>query len=199
MRDADDAAWTTADVRVGVLGPVEVRTPDSAGSPPPERLALATEIVAFLALHPSGVHPNVLAGAVWPKGVTDEVRDSNIERVRAWLGDGRRRQPRRCGRTPTAGSPSARVSSATGTPALLLPASRAAASPREEIELLRRGLQLIRGESFADVPDGRYAWVAHDDLPRTITRVVVDGAHRLAELRRDDPRGRRPPRRPVCE
>ena len=32
-----------------------------------------------LAVHPLGVHPNVLGGAVWPRGVTTEVRDATIE------------------------------------------------------------------------------------------------------------------------
>ena len=69
--------------------------------------------------------------------------------------------------------------------------ARAAGSRREEVELLRRGLQLIRGESFAGVPEGRYAWVAHHDLERTIRRVVVATAHRLVELLGgdDDPGG----------
>ena len=40
----------------------------------------------YLAAHPAGVHPNVLTGALWPRGVTPEVRDAAIARVRRWLG-----------------------------------------------------------------------------------------------------------------
>lgn len=42
------------------------------------RRDLLTEIVVYLALHQAGVHPNVLAGAVWPRGVSEEVRDSAL-------------------------------------------------------------------------------------------------------------------------
>ena len=68
--------------------------------------------------------------------------------------------------------------------------ARTAATRRDEVELLRRGLQLVRGVPFDGTPDGRYAWVAHDDLERTIRRVVVAAAHRLAELEGEhDPDG----------
>jgi len=190
MRGHDDSSWTTASRRVGVLGRVAVQVSGhDTGELAGERVDLATEMVTHLALHPEGVHPNVLAAVLWPRGVTADVRDGTIERVRAWLG------------TETDGSHALRVDAA-GRLSLsegvvcdwdclrtLLLASRAAAAPREEIEFLRRALQMARGEAFADAPGGRYGWIARDDLPRTITRVVVDGAHRLAELLRDDPEG----------
>ena len=65
----------TAAVRVGVLGQIDVRAP---GVMEPARLALATEIVVFLALHPGGVHPSVLGASIWPRGVTADVRDSTV-------------------------------------------------------------------------------------------------------------------------
>ena len=70
-------------VEVGLLGSAVVSAP---GSIEPDRLAQATELVAYLAAHPDGVHPNVLAGALWPRGVTTEVRDAAVARVRRWLG-----------------------------------------------------------------------------------------------------------------
>jgi hypothetical protein len=79
----DDGGWATAKARVGILGPVLVRAP---GPIDPSRVDLAAEVVAVLAVHPLGVHPNVLGGAVWPRGVTTEVRDATIARVRDWLG-----------------------------------------------------------------------------------------------------------------
>jgi len=186
VRDADDAAWTTSDVRVGVLGPVEVRTPDSADSPPPERLALATEIVAFLALHPSGVHPNVLAGAVWPKGVTDEVRDSNIERVRAWLGQDRggdlHLREDEVGRLLLGPDVVVDWHCLCG----LLRRSRAASTLEVERDLLTRALRLVRGPLLAGHEEQRYSWLARTHLERTVAAVVTDAAHRLAEILRDD-------------
>jgi len=70
-------------------------------------------------------------------------------------------------------------------------ASRRAEFPRDEIDLLRRALKLIRGPAFEDAPRGRYAWVATLDLPRTIGELVIDAALRLATLLQDggDPAG----------
>ena len=82
-RIGDDSNWSTANVRIGVLGPVEVRAMNRLEV---ERIPLATEIVAFLALHPGGVHPSVLGASVWPRGVTPDVRDATVARVREWLG-----------------------------------------------------------------------------------------------------------------
>ncbi|MGH3508382.1 MAG: hypothetical protein ACRDO2_14380 [Nocardioidaceae bacterium] len=35
-------------------------------------------MAVYLALHPEGVHPNVLAAALWPRGVSDDVRDATL-------------------------------------------------------------------------------------------------------------------------
>ncbi len=72
-----------AAVEVTLLGPVSVQ---ASGEIEPGRLPLATEIVVYLATHPGGVHPNVLTAAIWPRGVTEEVRDAALARVEAWLG-----------------------------------------------------------------------------------------------------------------
>lgn len=187
-RETDDAAWSTAQVRVGVLGPVSVRCP---GEIDPSRLPLATEVVSYLAMHSGGVHPNVLAGAIWPHGVTASVRDATIERVRAWLG------------TDTDGNHHLRLDP-TGRlilgphvvvdwdcVATLVARSRRAQTIREEGELLRRALHLVRGELLADAPAGRYAWIARTQLERLIPDTVVYAAHRLSEilLGGNDPEG----------
>src|SRR5205823_5356177 len=44
-------------VEIGLLGPATIEAP---GALEPDRLALATEVVVFLAAHPGGVHMNVL-------------------------------------------------------------------------------------------------------------------------------------------
>src|SRR4029077_17949319 len=62
-------------VEIGLLGHLEVQAP---GPLEPDRLALATELVVYLAAHPDGVHTNVLTGAVWPRGVSNEVRDAAL-------------------------------------------------------------------------------------------------------------------------
>lgn len=187
-READDAAWLTASSRVGVLGPVLV---DGPGDQVERRATVLTEIVAFLALHPEGVHPTVLAGAVWPLGVTPEVRDANIERARVWLGSdregGHRLRESLDGRLSL--GPDV-VCDWDGFRHLVI-ASRRAEFPRDEIDLLRRALKLVRGQAFEDAPRGRYAWVAPLDLTRTIGELVIDAAMRLAALMQDggDPAG----------
>lgn len=188
LRTHDDSTWATASCRVAVLGTVAVQ---GGGALADERLDLTTEIVTYLALHPEGVHPTVLAGAVWPRGVTADVRDSGIQRAREWLG------------ADTDGSHLLREGSEGrlylsdsvvcdwDCARTLLLRSRRASSPREEIDLLRRGLKMVRGESFGKVPQGRYGWIAREDLPRTIQRVLVDAATRLGVLLsdQDDPAG----------
>ncbi|WP_313406245.1 BTAD domain-containing putative transcriptional regulator, partial [Aeromicrobium sp.] len=187
-RDADDAAWLTATARVGVLGPVTVEGP---GEPDERRASVLTEIVAFLAMHPEGVHPTVLAGAVWPLGVTPEVRDANIDRARAWLGSDREGGHRL--RESLDGRLSLGPDVVCDWDAFrqLVIASRRAEFPRDEIDLLRRALKLVRGPAFEDTPRGRYAWVATLDLPRLVGELVVDAAMRLASLQQDgrDPAG----------
>lgn len=186
LRLHDDAAWTTASRRVGVLGRVTVQ---GAGDLPADRAAIATELVTFLALHPEGVHPHVLGGILWPRGVTADVQESTIVRARQWLG------------SATDGSHLLR-SDVDGRLSLadevvcdwdcartLLINARSTSSPVEEVDLLRRALKLVRGEVFDGVPEGRYGWIARDDVTRTMVRVVVDGAHRLAELLSDDDPG----------
>ncbi len=187
-RAVDDAAWTTAPRRVGVLGSIAVTGVPAADEARTEQLA---ELVIYLALHPEGVHPNVLAGVLWPRGVTPDVSSAAIERAREWLGDDVN------GHTYLREDSEGRLSLSDGVVCdwdavrSLFLRSRAASSRREEIELLRRGLQLIRGESFTGIPEGRYAWVAHDDLERIMRRVVVASSHRLVELLGgdDDPGG----------
>ena len=89
-------------VEVTLLGPVAVRAP---GAIEPDRCAQATEIVAFLAAHPGGVHPAVLTGAVWPRGVTSRGAGRGagprhgLARLRPGRAapDHRRRRPARAG------------------------------------------------------------------------------------------------------
>ena len=188
LHSHDDSVWTTALRRIGVLGKVAVQ---GVGELPADRTDLATELVAYLAMHPEGVHLNVLGGVLWPRGVTADVRDATIDRARQWLG------------TDPGGShflrtdAGGRLSLANSVVCdwdcartLFISARRAGSSP-DEADLLRRALKMVRGEVFDGVPEGRYGWIAHDDVARTMARVVVDGAHQLSQLLNgsDDPVG----------
>lgn len=185
-REVDDAAWATAACTVGVLGRVAV---GGAGDGEPARVDQVTEIVTYLALHPEGTHPSVLGAAIWPRGVTPDVVEAAIERARAWLGtdlDGThllRVDPE--GRLLLADA----VACDWHVVTTLLHAARRTTQIGTEADLLRRALSMVRGEPFERTPRGRYAWVARDDLPRTIARVLVDAAERLVQLRGGDPDG----------
>ncbi|NDL58920.1 hypothetical protein [Phytoactinopolyspora mesophila] len=173
------AHLATAPVRVFVLGPVEVQ---AAQDIDPERRALATEMVVYLALHPEGVHPTVLAAALWPRGVTAAVREASFARVRDWLG------------VDPDGSPYL-LTTADGKLKLsedvvldwdvvcaLLRRARDAHAAKDEIDLLRQALRVARGPVLAERPQGRYGWIARARLERTASDVLVDAAHRLSML-----------------
>jgi len=183
QRPSDDADWAAGSRRVGVVGPIAV---EGLGGLDDVRRAEATEVVAFLALHPTPVHPHVLAGAIWPRGVTDDVRDAALERVMLAFGT----DPE--GRNHLRRDPEGRYTLGPDVVCdwdslrTMLARSRQAASPRHERDLLDRALTMVRGEPFAGRPPGRYAWLAATGVERAMRALVVDAAHRLAMLRLDD-------------
>lgn len=182
-REVDAADLATAPVRVRVLG-----SPSVAAQNPiePERLALCVELVVHLALHPSGVHPTVLAGALWPRGVTAAVRDATIDRAREWLG------------TDVHGSPHLRTRDdgllELGPGAVLdwdvvctlTARARSRTDPVDERRDLVAALRLVQGGVLARRPAGRYAWLARVRLERAARDLLVDTAHRLAVLSTHD-------------
>jgi hypothetical protein len=175
----DDAAFAAAPVRVGILGPVDVR---AAGPMDPSRVPLAAELVTYLAAHPAGVHPSVLAASIWPRGVTHAVATATIDRVRDWLGDDPDGTARL--RTDEGGryllAPS--VALDWHSFCTLLLGSRSASSVQQEADLLRRALRLVRGPVLQEHPATRYTWLVRTPLVSTIETVVIDAAHRLAEI-----------------
>jgi hypothetical protein len=180
-------------VEVTLFGPVSVHTP---GEIEPDRLAQATEIVAFLATHPGGVHPNVLTATIWPRGVTPEVRDTVLDRVTAWLGtDG-------IGRPHLASDATGRFRLGSGVrvdwqvfctlvaraadgaaPAGSHAAPAPAGGGQDEESLLEQALSLVTGPFLAGREQGRYAWLAVDGLDYEVEARIADAAHRLCELR----------------
>ena len=177
------AADAVLPVEIGLLGHLEVQAP---GPLEPDRLALATELVVYLAAHPDGVHTNVLTGAVWPRGVSNEVRDAALSRVHAWLGTDEQGQPNLV--TDESGrfrlGPGARVDWQVFR-ALFARASQAAAASEEAAEAgyLERALTLVRGQFLDGRDPARYAWLATDEIEYEVTAAVADAAHRLSALR----------------
>jgi hypothetical protein len=180
---AEHLAADALPVEIGLLGHLEVQAP---GPLEPDRLALATELVVYLAAHPDGVHTNVLTGAVWPRGVSSEVRDAALSRVHAWLGTDEQGQPNLV--TDESGrlrlGPGARVDWQVFR-ALFARASQAATAsdPAAEAGCLERALTLVRGQFLDGRDPARYTWLATDEIEYEVTAAVADAAHRLSALR----------------
>ncbi|WP_328794468.1 hypothetical protein [Herbidospora solisilvae] len=159
-------------IEVRILGPIEISPVNALEE---GRAALAHELVVYLATHPGGVHPVVLGGVLWPRGVQPMVRDATLARVAEWLGKDHE-----------------------GRPYLYADAS-GRLHLSEEVrtdwsmfqDLVRRGdpmslekaLRLVRGPLLNPRPAGRYAWLAADPLEFDVTASVADAAHRLCESR----------------
>ncbi|WP_436760285.1 BTAD domain-containing putative transcriptional regulator [Streptosporangium sp. V21-05] len=178
LSDEPEPVTDTPSVEVRVLGPAEV-----VGPPPMEegRAVIAVEMAVYLATHPGGVHPVVLGGILWPRGVQPVVRDATIARVVAWLGTDSQGRPNlyadESGRL--------RFGPEVRSDWMLFRdlVRRSHASPAGRPELLDGALSLVRGPLLNGRPRGRYAWLAADDLEYDVTAGVADAAHRLCEVR----------------
>ena len=177
---------SVAQVDIALLGRTRVNAP---GMIEPYRLGLATELVAFLATHPGGVHPNVLAAAIWPRGVTREVRDAALARARDWLGTDDIGRPH----VATDASGRLRLGSQVRVDWQVFCAltARAAGGGRDEEAALEQALSLVSGPFMDGRELGRYAWLAADGLEYEVAARVADATHRLYQLRlaQDDPDG----------
>jgi hypothetical protein len=167
-----------ATVELRMLGPVEVSAP---GTLEEGRAEACTEALVYLATHPDGVHPTVLGGAVWPRGVSASVRDATIARLRDWLGrdaDGHanlqvdNESRLRLG-------PGVRSDWAVFEALVQL----AASSPAGEESYLQQALALVRGRLLQARRPRRYAWLAKENLEYEVPARIADAAHRLIELR----------------
>jgi hypothetical protein len=168
---------------ITLLGPVSVQT---SGVIEPDRIAQATEIVVYLAAHPGGVHPTVLSGAIWPRGVSTEVRDAALSRAADWLGaDG-------SGGALLVTDSGGRLRLADGVRVdwqvfrALAGRAELARDTAAEADYLARALNLIAGQLLGGRDTGRYAWLATDALQYEATARIADAAHRLCTLRLDD-------------
>jgi hypothetical protein len=179
---------SAAQVDITLLGRARVNAP---GMIEPERLGPATELVVFLATHPGGVHPNVLAAAIWPRGVTREVRDAALARARDWLGTDDIGRPQ----LATDASGRLRLGSRVRVDwqvfCGLMARATAGAGGHDEEAALEQALSLVSGPFMDGREPGRYAWLAGDGLEYEAAARVADAAHRLSQLRlaQGDPGG----------
>ncbi|MFE5397371.1 BTAD domain-containing putative transcriptional regulator [Streptomyces sp. NPDC056568] len=154
-------------------------------APDGERSAQLHEALALLLLHREGVHPRVLASALWPRGVTPDVRDALLERLRAWLGTDPDGTPRlgtdATGRLTLAQSV---VSDLDVLRSLYYEATqgRGVGSRQVRGRLLTDALVLVRGPLLADRPEGRYRWLTHEIVDAQLPLLVADTGLALSEF-----------------
>jgi hypothetical protein len=183
--ETDDVTWTQSPARVAILGDVEVRAPGPV-TVDPGRLAVASEIIAYLALHPSGAHPTVLGSAIWPRGVTTDVRDDMLEQVRQWLGADSGGAPRlhegHDGRLRL----SAEVPCDWDVLRTLLRRAEQTVDRARERDLLVRALHLVRGPVVGGISHGTYTWLPRTGLEREAEGLIVEAADRLSQICAED-------------
>ncbi|QKW08482.1 hypothetical protein HUT18_21030 [Streptomyces sp. NA04227] len=174
-----------------LVGPYEIMGLDS---PDDERSAQLHEALALLLLHREGVHPRVLASALWPRGVTEDVRDALIGRLRDWLGadpDGRPRLGTDgTGRLTLAKSV---VSDLDVLRSLYHEATQGRGVGNRAVRgrLLTDALVLVRGPLLPDRPRGRYGWLTHEIIDAQLPLLVADTGLALAEFHLEKDRAER--------
>ncbi len=154
-------------------------------NPDGERSALLHEALALLLLHREGVHPRVLASALWPRGVTDDVRDALLDRLRVWLGADPDGTPR-LGRDATGRLTLAKsvVSDLDVLRSLYHEATQGKGVDSRAVRgrLLTDALVLVRGPLLADRPEGRYRWLTHEIVDAQLPLLVADTGLALCEF-----------------
>ncbi|AVH57180.1 MULTISPECIES: BTAD domain-containing putative transcriptional regulator [Streptomyces] len=156
---------------VGSYEIIGLETPDGERSP------LLHEALALLLLHREGVHPRVLSSALWPRGVTEDVRDALVERLRGWLGNDPDGTPRlgtdATGRLTLAKSV---VSDLDVLRSLYHEATQGKGVNSRAVRgrLLTDALVLVRGPLLADRPQGRYGWLTHEIIDAQLPLLVAD-------------------------
>ncbi|MFF4401443.1 BTAD domain-containing putative transcriptional regulator [Streptomyces sp. NPDC001480] len=156
---------------VGSYEIIGLDTPDG------DRSALLHEALALLLLHREGVHPRVLASALWPRGVTDDVRDALMDRLRAWLGTEPDGSPRlRADETGRLTLAKSVVSDLDVLRSLYHEATQGKGVDSRAVRgrLLTDALVLVRGPLLADRPEGRYRWLTHEIIDARLPLLVAD-------------------------
>ncbi|MFH8574321.1 type VII secretion system-associated protein [Streptomyces sp. NPDC017993] len=152
-------------------------------APDAEHSPLLHEALVMLLLHREGVHPRVLASWLWPQGVTEDVRDPLIERLRTWLGSDSDGTPRLG--TDTTGRLTLAPSVVSDLDVLRTlhyeaTAGRGASNAHIRERLLNDALALARGPLLANRPQGRYTWLSHEISEVQLPLLVADVALALS-------------------
>ncbi|SFB94531.1 BTAD domain-containing putative transcriptional regulator [Streptomyces aidingensis] len=154
--------------------------------PEPERAGQLREALALLLIHRSGVHPRVLASALWPRGVSDDVRQAFTARLRDWLGnDADGGMPRLHTASDGRLSLSARVVSDWDVLRTLhhhATAGNPLPPPAERKRMLTDALGLAQGTLLdGERTGGRFAWLEHEIVDAQYPLLVAEIALGLSE------------------
>jgi hypothetical protein len=168
-------------VYVRLLGPLGI---SGAGVIEPERAPIVHEALVFLLHHRDGVHPRVLAAALWPRGTTADVAQAAIDQLGGWLGTDQHGEPNL--RTDPDGrlrlGPSVwsdwDVFQSFQSQALY---DASIVDPAEHNRLLGVALDLVRGPYLAERVTGRYGWLAYEVAEAQVPALIADTALQLAE------------------
>jgi hypothetical protein len=170
----------SGEVEVRVLGTPTVHAP---GAVVPELVETLTELVVFLALHRDGVHPGLIPAGIWPRGAAGDVVAATLKHAQTWLGT----DPD--GRQLVLAGPDGKWRLSPGVRCdwdLFVAYIAQAEQPTSDTEIdLTTALQMVSGPLWANLPEGRYGWLAGSPIEAATRRAVVDAAHQLAELTLD--------------
>ncbi|WP_165988201.1 BTAD domain-containing putative transcriptional regulator [Streptomyces sp. YIM 98790] len=152
--------------------------------PEPERAAQLREALALLLIHRSGVHPRVLASALWPRGVSEDVQQAFTARLRDWLGSDADGAPRLATAADGRLTLSAKVVSDWDVLRTLhhhATAGNPLPPPAERKRMLTDALGLAQGTLLdGERAGGRYAWLEHEIVDAQYPLLVAEIATGLS-------------------
>jgi DNA-binding SARP family transcriptional activator len=164
--------------RLLVLGRVHVEGADDSAAP--HRRRRASELVAYLALHP-GATGREIDEALWPgRRVEKSTRNPFISRARQWLGKGPDGEPY-LPLVADGGSYRLRPEVSCDWHDFVRFSQLGLESGAPGATALSAALDLVRGRPFLGVDPATYTW-AEADIQEMIC-AIVDVAHVLAEMR----------------
>jgi LysM repeat protein/two-component SAPR family response regulator len=164
--------------RLLVLGRVHVEGADDSAAP--HRRRRASELVAYLALHP-GATGREIDEALWPgRRVEKSTRNPFISRARQWLGKGPDGEPY-LPLVADGGSYRLRPEVSCDWHDFVRFSQLGLESGAPGATALSAALDLVRGRPFLGVDPATYTW-AEADIQEMIS-AIVDVAHVLAEMR----------------
>jgi hypothetical protein len=170
-------------VFVRVLGELETT---GTGLAQPEYAPLLNEALVFLLQHRDGVHPSVLAAALWPRGTTADAARATVGRLGEWLGTDPKGQPNLIAESDGR----LRLGPYVWSDWDLFESLQSRAlydvnlqSPVHLDNLLGAALDLVRGRFLANRAKGRYGWLAYEIVEAQIPAQIADTALRLADAR----------------